>query len=108
MKKRIELIRILILAVAMGIALDGCKKDEKVTFSLSTLVAQSDSGPIDLNGAFAANTVPVLPTITATFNLAVDPATVTSSTIFSAAGVGSENDPVDRYHHRPDRNGGPG
>lgn len=69
------------LFMAVGIIallLNSCKKDEDPQpLSLSSLMA----GSIDLNGVTAPSDVPSDPTITATFNTNVDPATATSSNI---------------------------
>jgi hypothetical protein len=82
MKKQVVLLSSLLISVALLTGVAGCKKkDETVTFKLSTLVAQLVGGSIDLNGATSANTVPSNPTIVATFSLNVNAASVSSSTI---------------------------
>jgi hypothetical protein len=82
MKKQVLLINSLIIAMALMIGVESCKKkDETVTFQLSTLVAQLIGGTIDLNAATSANTVPSKPTIVATYTLAVNSASVTSTNI---------------------------
>lgn len=59
------------------VALNSCKDDDPVELVMNTLV----SGTIDLNGATSPTTVPVDPTIVATFSTSVDPASATASTI---------------------------
>lgn len=82
MKKQVVLFGSLFITVALLIGVASCKKkSDSTTFSLSSLVAQLAGGNIDLNAATSANTVPSTPTIVATFSLAVNPASVTSSNI---------------------------
>jgi len=82
MKKQVVLFGSLFITVALLIGVASCKKkSDSTTFSLSSLVAQMAGGNIDLNAATSANTVPSTPTIVATFSLAVNPASVTSSNI---------------------------
>jgi len=59
------------------IALNSCKDDDPAELVLTSLVA----GDIDLNSATSPNTVPVEPTIVATFSTDIDPASVTASTV---------------------------
>ncbi|HNT92665.1 MAG: Ig-like domain-containing protein [Bacteroidales bacterium] len=65
-----------LLAAAFSLMLTSCKKDPD-PLALESLMA----GTIDLNGATSPANVPVNPTIVATFNVDVDPATATASTI---------------------------
>jgi len=69
----------LVLAVAVvAFTLSSCdKEDEPSPLKLVSLVA----GDIDLNGATSPNTVPVEPTIVATFNTDIDAATATTANI---------------------------
>jgi len=66
----------LFVAVAFSLMLSGCKKDPE-PLSLESLMA----GTIDLNGATSPTNVPVNPTIVATFNVDVNPATATAANI---------------------------
>jgi hypothetical protein len=62
----------------LAVTVSSCKKDEEPSpLKLVSLVA----GDIDLNGAASPNTVPVSPTIVATFNTDVDAATATAANI---------------------------
>ncbi len=76
MKKRNVLFGVIMLTAMFSVILSGCKK-EPTEFTLTTLV----SGTIDLNGATTANTVPVKPSIVATFNTEVDPATAVAANV---------------------------
>ncbi len=75
MKKRIFLLSITTV-LAAALVFVGCKKSP-TQIDLGTLMA----GSIDLNGATAPTGVPVKPTITATFNTAVDATTATATNI---------------------------
>lgn len=66
----------LFAAVAFSLMLSSCKKDPE-PLALESIMA----GTIDLNGATSPSNVPVNPTIVATFNVDVDPATATASNI---------------------------
>lgn len=66
----------LFVAVAFSMMLSSCKKDPE-PLSLESLMA----GTIDLNGATSPSNVPVNPTIVATFNVDVNPATATAANI---------------------------
>jgi len=66
----------LFVVVAFSLMLSSCKKDPE-PLALESLMA----GTIDLNGATSPNNVPVSPTIVATFNVEVDPATATTTNI---------------------------
>ncbi len=78
MKKKIIALSALLIAAVMIIGMVSCnKEDETPVFNISTLV----SGSIDLNGATPPSDVSPTPNIVATFNIDVDPATVTSSTV---------------------------
>lgn len=76
MKTKNAISSLLFVAVAFSIMLTSCKKDPE-PLALDSLMA----GSIDLNGATSPNNVPVSPTIVANFNVAVDPATATTSNI---------------------------
>ena len=76
MKRKHLFTSLLLFAVAFTLMLTGCKKDPE-PLALESLMA----GTIDLNGATSPSNVPVNPTIVATFNVDVDPATATASTI---------------------------
>ena len=66
----------LLVAVAFMLILTNCKKEPE-PLNLVSLMA----GTIDLNGAASPSNVPVNPTIVATFNVNVDPATATAATV---------------------------
>jgi len=66
----------LLFAAAFSLMLTSCKKDPE-PLSLASLTA----GTIDLNGATSPSNVPVNPTIVATFNVEVDPATANATNI---------------------------
>jgi len=70
MKRKHVAFSVLVVAVSLGLMMTSCKK-EPTEFILSALV----SGTIDLNGATSPNNVPVNPSIVATFNTEIDPAT---------------------------------
>ncbi len=76
MKTKNAITSLLFIAVAFSLMLTGCKKDPE-PLALETLMA----GTIDLNGATSPSNVPVNPTIVATFNVNVDPATATAANI---------------------------
>lgn len=59
------------------VALNSCKDDDPVELVLTSLVA----GDVDLNSATSPTTVPVEPTIVATFSTDIDPASVNASTV---------------------------
>ncbi len=66
----------LFVAVAFSLMLSSCKKDPE-PLALESLMA----GTINLNGATSPTNVPVNPTIVATFNVDVNPATATAANI---------------------------
>ena len=76
MKTKNAITSLLFIAVAFSLMLTGCKKDPE-PLALESLMA----GTIDLNGATSPSNVPVNPTIVATFNVKVDPATATAANI---------------------------
>ncbi|MFZ2286373.1 MAG: LamG-like jellyroll fold domain-containing protein [Bacteroidales bacterium] len=76
MKTKNAISGLLFIAVAFSLMLTSCKKDPE-PLALVSLVA----GTIDLNGATSPSNVPVSPTIVATFNVEVDPATATTTNI---------------------------
>ncbi|MDF1559075.1 MAG: Ig-like domain-containing protein [Bacteroidales bacterium] len=76
MKRRHVFSSMLFVVVAFSLMLTSCKKDPE-PLALVSLMA----GSIDLNGATSPNNVPVSPTIVATFNVEVDPATATTANI---------------------------
>ncbi len=77
MKKRAYLFGSLVIALALLMGVASCKKkEETVTFQLSSLVAQLAGGSINLNGATSANNVPSMPTIVATFTQNVNSSSV--------------------------------
>ncbi|MCU0377819.1 MAG: Ig-like domain-containing protein [Bacteroidales bacterium] len=67
---------LLFVAALLSLVMSSCEEDP-VPLKLQSLMA----GTIDLNGATSPTNVPVLPTIVATFNVNVDPATATTSNI---------------------------
>ncbi|MDO8899278.1 MAG: hypothetical protein Q7V19_16625, partial [Bacteroidales bacterium] len=65
MKTKKMLIFLMLSLTVSAMIFQGCKKDDDpVDMTLATLLA----GTIDLNGATSPNTVPVEPTIVATFS----------------------------------------
>ncbi|MEZ5018996.1 MAG: Ig-like domain-containing protein [Bacteroidales bacterium] len=76
MKRKHLLTSMLLFAAAFSLMLTSCKKDPD-PLALSSLMA----GTIDLNGATSPSNVPVNPTIVATFNVSVDPATANATNI---------------------------
>jgi hypothetical protein len=76
MKRKHVFSSMLFVVVAFSLMLTSCKKDPE-PLALVSLMA----GSIDLNGATSPNNVPVSPTIVATFNVEVDPATATTTNI---------------------------
>jgi len=76
MKRKNVFLSLLFATLLISVVVHSCKKDP-VPPALTSLVA----GTIDLNGATSPANVPVMPTITATFNVPVDPATVTAANI---------------------------
>jgi len=77
MKKQIFLMSSLLIALTMVIIIAGCSKEDKTEFKVTSIMA----GTIDLNGATAPTNVPPDPTITATFSLGVDAASVNNNSI---------------------------
>ena len=77
MKRKHVFLNLLLATLLISVVVHSCKKDDPEPLTLSSLAA----GTIDLNGATSPANVPVMPTITATFNVPVDPATVTAATI---------------------------
>jgi hypothetical protein len=76
MKKKQVVLSVLLTAITIGLVFTSCKK-EPTEFTLSALV----SGTIDLNGATSPNTVPVNPSIVATFNTEVDVTTAVAANV---------------------------
>jgi len=78
MKRNQFLLVFFLVLTSAALVFNGCKKDEDpVDLSLSSLTA----GDIDLNGATSPSDVSVEPIIKATFNVNIDPATVTASSV---------------------------
>ena len=78
MKKNHLLFLLLIVLTSTALIFNSCKKDdEPKDLVLSTLT----TGDIDLNGQTSPSNVPAEPEIKATFNVDIDPATVTASSI---------------------------
>jgi hypothetical protein len=78
MNKKNVFFSLIIAFAVLAVTVSSCKKDEEPSpLKLVSLVA----GDIDLNGAASPNTVPVSPTIVATFNTDVDAATATAANI---------------------------
>ncbi|MCX6265792.1 MAG: Ig-like domain-containing protein [Bacteroidetes bacterium] len=95
MKKKILLFGSLLITLALLISVSSCKKDsETKTFTLSSLIAQSPGGNIDLNGATAANNVPSNPTIVATFSLNVNSSSVDSTNVILLRDWDKKNIPI--------------
>jgi hypothetical protein len=76
MKTKHAFSSLLFVAVAFSLMLSSCKKDPEPLALVSLM-----TGSIDLNGATSPNNVPVNPSIVATFNVEVDPATATTTNI---------------------------
>lgn len=76
MKRKNVLFSLILVSAMITLIFSGCKK-EPTEFTMSTLMA----GTVDLNGAMAANTVPVNPEIVATFNTDVDPTTAVAANV---------------------------
>jgi hypothetical protein len=76
MKEKRYLTSLLVLVASFTLVLTSCKKDPE-PLALASLMA----GTIDLNGATSPNNVPVNPSIVATFNVEVDPATANATNI---------------------------
>ena len=76
MKTKHLLTSLFLFAAAFSLMLTSCKKDPE-PLALASLTA----GTIDLNGATSPSNVPVNPTIVATFNVEVDPATANATNI---------------------------
>jgi len=76
MKKQI-LISFFLVTLLISAVINSCKKEEPEPLALVALVA----GTIDLNGNETPANVPVKPTITATFNVDIDPASSTETNI---------------------------
>jgi len=77
MKRKRAIFSFLLAALLTSVLVQSCKEDEPLPLALESLVA----GTIDLNGATSPTNVPVRPTIVATFNVSVDPATATAANI---------------------------
>ncbi len=78
MNKKNVLLSLILAAAFIAVTISSCdKEDEASPLKLVSLVV----GDIDLNGASSPNTVPVEPTIVATFNTDVDAATATAANI---------------------------
>lgn len=77
MKRKHVIFSFLLAALLTSVMIQSCKEDEPLPPALESLVA----GTIDLNGATSPTDVPVMPTITATFNVSIDPATATAANI---------------------------
>lgn len=76
MKEKRYLTSLLVLVASFTLVLTSCKKDPE-PLALASLMA----GTIDLNGATSPSNVPVNPSIVATFNVEVDPATANTTNI---------------------------
>lgn len=76
MKTKHLLNNLFLFAAAFTLLLTSCKKDPE-PLALDSLMA----GTIDMNGATSPTNVPVNPTIVATFNVEVDPATANATNI---------------------------
>ncbi|MEI6059478.1 MAG: LamG-like jellyroll fold domain-containing protein [Bacteroidota bacterium] len=78
MKNKVIYLGALLLAVVLMSGINSCKKDTAAAaFTLKSL----DAGSVDLNGAIAATTVPLKPTIVAIFYTNVDATTATNANI---------------------------
>lgn len=78
MKKNHLLFLLMIVLTSTALVFNSCKKDdEPKDLVLSTLT----TGDIDLNGQTSPSNVPAEPEIKATFNVDIDPATVTASSV---------------------------
>jgi hypothetical protein len=86
MKKQIAKISSLLLVTVLLIGMIGCKKDDEVTFELTSLV----SGNINMNLAQSATNIPINPTIVAGFALDVNAASVTATSVTMVAEYGAK------------------
>ncbi len=77
MKRKHVILSLILATLLISVVVHSCKEDDPLPLALESLVA----GTIDLNGATSPANVPVMPTITATFNVSVDPATATAANI---------------------------
>lgn len=77
MKRKNFFFGLVIALTAISVTFNACKKDDPQDPTLDALVA----GSINLNAATSATGVPVKPTIVATFNVEIDPASATSTNI---------------------------
>ena len=79
MKNNHLLFLFFVVLTSTALLFNSCKDkdDDPAELRLSTLLA----GDIDLNGATSPSNVPVEPSIIATFNVNIDPATVTTSSV---------------------------
>jgi hypothetical protein len=87
MKKQIVKLSSLILVSVLILGMMSCKKkDETVTFSMTSLKA----GAIDLNLSAPATSVPANPTIVAGFSLGVNAGSVTATTVTMVGQYGNK------------------
>jgi len=89
MKTKNAITSSIFVAVAFSMMFTSCKKDPK-PLALESLMA----GTINLNGATSPSDVPASPTIVATFNVDVDPATATAANITMVQDYDDMNVPV--------------
>lgn len=91
MRKQHAFLGLLLVTLMFTFTINSCKKDSSTTaLSLGTLVA----GSIDLNGATSASTVPVTPTITATFTTDIDATTAIAANITLTEDYDSKSIPL--------------
>ncbi|MCB8994651.1 MAG: Ig-like domain-containing protein [Bacteroidales bacterium] len=94
MNKKTILFSFFIAFAVLALTVSSCKKDESPSpLKLVSLMA----GDIDLNGAVAPSNVPISPTIVATFNTDVDPATATASSIILKQDYDATNVTIDIF-----------
>ena len=77
MKKSFVILTSILLALVIGFGITSCKKDEKTTFSLSSIKA----GTIDLNTATPPTNLPIDPVIEAVFTVDVMASTANATNI---------------------------
>ena len=92
MRRKLLLVSTILLAVALSVGLNSCKKSDNGPSNL-TLVSLK-VGTIDLNGAVSPSNIPANPTIIATFNTNVDQTTATNANITLTRSYDGANVPL--------------
>ena len=82
MKKPFVIFNVMLIVAGLMIGGISCKKKEDpITFSMSSLKALLAGGSIDMNGQTSPTNIPTNPTIVAGFTVAVSGSSVTASTV---------------------------